>query len=173
MTGDRPRNHPGQVTPAARQNDTLTHVDLVWVEKKIENWIRFGRVAEERIIDRSRRVVSFAPESIVAFVRWASNDYGTILSRIDILRAVRSTETYQTLPFVRPGGEVLLTVEGWPKVKRLLQTIDAIEALDIDPVDVAPDHWRHVQNRLAARHEPRTYTRARHYAWLKRRRAGP
>jgi hypothetical protein len=173
MTGDQPRNRLGQMTPAARQNDTLTDVELVWVEKKIENWIRFGRIAEERVIDRSRRVVSFAPEGIVAFVRWASNDYGTILSRIDILRAVRPTETYQTLPFVRPGGEILLTVEGWPKVERLLQIIDAIEALDIDPVDVAPDHWRHVHNRLAARHEPRTYTRARHFAWLKRRRAGP
>jgi Protein of unknown function (DUF2840) len=159
MTGDRPRNHPGQMTPTARQNDT--------------NWIRFGRVAEERIIDRCRRVVSFSPESIVTFVRWASNDYGTILSRIDILRAVRPTETYQTLPFVRPGGEILLTVEGWSKVERLLKIIDAIEALDIDPTDVAPDHWRHVHNRLAARHEPRAYTRARHFAWLKRRRAGP
>jgi plasmid replication initiation protein len=49
----------------------------------------------------------------------------------------------------------------------------AFESRDIDPFDVAPDHWRHVHNRLAARHEPRTYTRARHYAWLKRRRAGP
>jgi Protein of unknown function (DUF2840) len=173
MTGDRPRNHPGQMTPTARQNDTLTHIELVWVEKKMENWIRFGRVAEERIIDRCRRVVSFSPESIVTFVRWASNDYGTILSRIDILRAVRPTETYQTLPFVRPGGEILLTVEGWSKVERLLKIIDAIEALDIDPTDVAPDHWRHVHNRLAARHEPRAYTRARHFAWLKRRRAGP
>lgn len=172
MTGDRPRSHPRQMTPTARQNDTLTHVELVWAEKKLENWISFGCVAEERLIDRSRRVVSFAPESLVAFVRWASNDYGTILSRIDILRAVRPTETYQTLPFVRPGDEVLLTVEGWPKVKRLLQIIDVIEALDIDRVDVAPDHWRHVQNRLAARYEPRTYTRARHCAWLKRRRAG-
>jgi hypothetical protein len=172
MTGDRPCNHPGQMTPTARQNDTLTHVELVWVEKKIENWIRFGRIAEERVIDRSRRVVSFTPENTVAFVRWASNDYGTILSRIDILRAVSPTEAYQTLPFVRLGGEILLTVKGWPKVERLLQIIDAIEALDIDPVDVAPDHWRHVHNRLAARHEPRTYTRARHFAWLKRRRAG-
>jgi hypothetical protein len=172
MTRDRLYHRPAPKTSTAHTSDGLTYVELIWVEKKIENWIRFGRIAEERIVDRSRRVVGFSPESIIAFVRWASNDYGTILSRIDILRAVRPTDPHQTLPFVRPGGEILLTVEGWPKVERLLQIIDAIEALDIDPTDVAPDHWRHVHNRLAARHEPRTYTRARHYAWLKRRRAG-
>ena len=40
----------------------------------------------------------------------------------------------------------------------MLQAIDAVEALGIDPADAAPDHWRHVHNRLAAGHEPRPYT---------------
>ena len=53
----------------------LTHVELLWLEKRIENWIRFGRVAAEQILDRRRRVVSFAPGSIFAFVRWASNEF--------------------------------------------------------------------------------------------------
>ena len=66
----------------------LTHVELLWLEKRIENWIRFGRVAAEQILDRRRRVVSFAPGSIFAFVRWTSSDYGTVVSKIDILRAV-------------------------------------------------------------------------------------
>ena len=26
----------------------LTHVELTWLEKRIEHWIRFGRIAEER-----------------------------------------------------------------------------------------------------------------------------
>lgn len=162
---DRSRPHESTL-------DALTHVELSWVEKKIEHWIRFGRVAKERIIDRRRRIVSFAPGNIFAFVRWQSNDYGTILSCLDIVRAVRPSEPYQTVPFVRPGGNILLHVEGWPKVERVLQVIDAIQALDIDPTDVSPDHWRHVHNRLAARLEPRAYTHARHSAWLKRRRAG-
>ena len=25
----------------------LTHVELTWLKKRIENWIRFGRTAEE------------------------------------------------------------------------------------------------------------------------------
>jgi len=47
----------------------LTWVELTWVEKKIEHWIRFGNFAEEKILDRRRRVVSFSPGSIFAFVR--------------------------------------------------------------------------------------------------------
>jgi hypothetical protein len=57
----------------------LTHVELLWLEKRIENWIRFGHAAEEQILDKRRRILSFAPGSIFAFVRWASNDFGTII----------------------------------------------------------------------------------------------
>ena len=66
----------------------LTHVELLWLEKRIENWIRFGHAAEEQILDRRRRILSFAPGSIFAFVRWMSNDYGTVVSRLDVIRAV-------------------------------------------------------------------------------------
>jgi len=154
-----------------RTKPHLTLVELTWVEKRIEHWIRFGQPVSDQIIDRRRRVVSFLPNSIFAFVRWASNDFGTIVSRVDIVRAVGAGEPYQTLPFVRPGGEVLLKIDGWPRVQRVLKVIDSIEALDIDPADAAPDHWRHVHNRLTVGHEPRDYTRDRHEAWLKRREA--
>lgn len=160
-------------SPSLKQPDARTDVELTWVEKKIEYWIRFGREAHEQILDRRRRVLSFAPGSIFAFVRWASNDFGTVISRLDIVRAVASGEPYQTLPFVRPGGDILLKVEGWPKVERVLRMIDAIDALGLDPIDIAPDHWRHIHNRLAAGHEPRAYSREQHHAWLLRRSAQP
>ena len=92
---------------------------------------------------------------------------------MDIVRAVAPDERYQTLPFVRPGGEILLRVDGWPKVERVLQFIDAVEALGVDPADAAPEYWRHLHNRLAAGHEPRAYTHEQHDAWLKRRRVAP
>ena len=107
----------------------LTQVELEWVKGRIENWIRFGRTAEQRILDRQHRVVSFAPDSIFAFIRWASNDYGTILSRIDILRVVALGELCSTVPHVRPRGESLLHLSGWRKVEKVLQAIDAVEAL--------------------------------------------
>jgi Protein of unknown function (DUF2840) len=51
----------------------LTHVDVLWIR---------------------RRVVSFAPDSIFAFLRWVSNAYGSVQSRIDILCAVAPGESY-------------------------------------------------------------------------------
>jgi hypothetical protein len=53
----------------------LTHVDVLWIR---------------------RRVVSFAPDSIFAFLRWVSNAYGSVQSRIDILCAVAPGEGYVT-----------------------------------------------------------------------------
>ena len=147
----------------------LTQVELEWVKGRIENWIRFGRPTEQGVLDSQRRIVSFAPGSIFAFIRWASNGYGTILSRIDILQAVVPGELYSTLPHVRPGGESLLHLSGWRKVEKVLHAIDAVAALGIDPADAAPDHWRHVHNRLSVGEQPRPYSRNRHQAWLDRR----
>lgn len=155
--------------PVARLADSFTHVELTWIEKRIENWIRFGREAHDQVLDRRRRVLSFRPDSVFAFVRWAANDFGTIISRIDIVRAVEPGASYQTLPFVRPGGDILLKIEGWPKVEQVLRHIDAVEAAGLDACAVAPDHWRHVHNRMSAGQEPRAYTVERHQAWLRRR----
>src|SRR5262249_34365453 len=49
--------------------------------------------------------------------------------------AVAPGKRYITVPYVRPGGESLLQISGWPKVEKVLQAIDAIEALGIDPAD--------------------------------------
>lgn len=151
----------------------LTSVELVWLKKRIENYIRFGKVAANRNIDRSRRVVSFAPGSIFAFVRWTANDFGTVASRIDILRSVAAGQRCSTVAYVRPGAEILLTAIGWPNVEKVLKIIDAMEAIGIGPVDVSPDYWRHAHSRLAARETPRPYTRQRHDAWLLRRKIEP
>lgn len=150
--------------------NNFTEVELLWLEKRIENRIRFGHSVEERILDRRRRVLSFAPGSIFAFVRWTSNDFGTAISRIDILRAVTPGQRCSTVPYVKPGGDILLRLSGWPKVERVLQLIDAVEALDIDPADAAPDYWHHVHNRMSVNEKPRPYTKARHQAWLQRQR---
>ena len=150
-----------------------TLVELTFQKRKIEHWIRFGRKAYEQILDRRRSIVGFAPNSIFAFVRWAAGEYGTIISRIDIVRAVGRGEPFQTLPFVRPGGDILLKVESWRQVERVLQAIDAIERLGIDPAAVSPAHWRHVHNRIAASQEPRAYTPDQHRAFLLRRKVEP
>jgi hypothetical protein len=156
-----------------RATDLLTHVELTWQAKRIEHRIRFGHPVASTRLDRHRRRVSFAPGTIFAVMRWAANDFGTMLSRIDVLRAAQAEECFTTVPMVQPGGVILLSISGWPKVERVLQVIDAVEALGIDPADAAPEHWHHVHNRLSVGDIPRAYTMTRHKAWLMRRRVVP
>ena len=151
----------------------LTRVTLYWRERKAEDWLRFGKPVAERIIDRRTRAEYYAPGQVFGLVRWASNDYGTLRSTLDIVQAVGPGEAYTTLRQVAPGGAILLSVKGWPKVRQTLGLIDAIEAVRVDPCEVAPDHWRHMHNRLAAGMAPRAYTAKRHQAWLRRRRLHP
>src|SRR3546814_10790153 len=87
----------GSDAPRALPSDAMTHVELTWIEKKIEFWIRFGREAAEQILDRRGRVFSFVPDSIFAFVRSTSNDYGTALSRLDLVRSEEHTSEHQSL----------------------------------------------------------------------------
>lgn len=87
----------------------------------------------------SSKRLSFTPDSVFAFIRWAANDFGTVVSCIDIVRTVGAQEACQTVPFVRPGGESLLRQSGWPKVRRVLEAIDGVETLGIDPTAACPD----------------------------------
>lgn len=173
MTGIAAPGLTGALRATRHVFDNLVHVELIWIEKRQENWIRFGTHACEQIVDRRRRILSYRPGTVFALVRWAANDFGTIISRIDIVRAVAAGEAYQTLPSVRPGGEILLKVESWPRVEGVLQAIDAIQRLGIEPEAVSPDHWRHIHNRITAGQAPRAYTLDQHRAALLRRRIGP
>ncbi|MGF6227836.1 hypothetical protein QFZ27_001791 [Inquilinus ginsengisoli] len=148
----------------------LTQLELLRLHRRIEHWLRFGRPVAEAGVDQHRRILSFAPGNVFAVLRWAATDLGTGVSRIDILRVSAPGERCSTVPHVRPGAEILLRQSGWPKVERVLQAIDAVLAFGIDPADAAPDHWRHVNNRLTAGFAPRAYSRERHPAWHRRRR---
>lgn len=150
----------------------ITEVELTHVPGQIERWLRFGNPMRDRIVDRRRRVLEFAPQQIFAFVRWAANDHGTVLSRIDIVRTIEVGEPSTTIPFIRPGGEILLRLSGWPKVQTVLAAIDAAEQI-ATATDVCPDHWRHVHQRLTVGEPYRAYWPSHHRAWVLRRRVGP
>lgn len=165
--GDAPPSRPRDA--ALGGGPQLTDVTLVWREGKREDWLKFGKPVAERIIDRRQRIESYAAGEVFGLVRWASNEYGTVRSTLDIVRAVEASEPCAPVPQVNPGGDVLLSVHGWPKVAQVFRLIDAIDASGIDPCDVAPDHWRHIHNRLAGREAPRDYNPARHRAWLQRK----
>lgn len=161
---------PDAARPLTDGDPPLTHVTLVWREGVCEDWLRFGKPVAGRIIDRRTRIESYAPGQVFALVRWASNDFGTRRSELAIVRAVGRGEAFTTLPQVDPGGEILLAARGWPRVRAVLERVDAIEQAGFDPCAIAPDHWRHIHNRIAAGMPPRPYDRHRHSAWLQRRR---
>jgi hypothetical protein len=48
---------PPRAVPASHRHAVaLTEVELTWIEKKIENWLRFGHRAAEKILDRRRSI---------------------------------------------------------------------------------------------------------------------
>ena len=149
-----------------------TTVELIWLKDRLQRWVRFGLPLDEIVHDRRRRAVTFAPGAVFALVHWEAGDYGTTLSRLWVLRAAGRGELIDRVPFVNPRAEVLLNLKTWVKVRAGLEAIDAIEALGINPERVCPDHWRHVCGRIAVAEPSSPYSRARHRAWLSRKRLG-
>jgi len=145
-----------------------TRLDLVFLKDRIEHWIRFGRPIGEQIHNRRRRTLLFAPGALFAFIRWRAGEFGTVESRIAVLRAVGQGEAFTVYPSVAPGAEILLDVHGWTKVQAVLEAIDGVERLGVRPERAAPDYWRHVGARIGVGLPARRYSRARHRAWLLR-----
>jgi len=102
-------------------------------------------------------------------VRWKSNDYGTVFSALDILQCVSGDGDQLDVRCVRGAVRSLLHLTSWHRVKQVFEHIDAIEALGIELHSVCPDHWHHVQSRIAAGDDPREYTIARHNVWTQRK----
>lgn len=152
-----------------RAASALTRVELLFLPGRIERWIRFGKIASEAQHDRRRRTVCFAPGSIFSFVRWRAGEYGTVDSRIAVLRAPRPGEAFTTYPEVAPGAEILLNVHGWSKVRSVLDAIDSVERAGVRADRAAPDYWRHVGARVDVGMAARPYERRRHRAFLQRR----
>ena len=98
-------------------------------------------MAAERILSRRTRVSCFRPGAVFAFVRWTSNDFGTIHSNIAIAMAVAPGEPYATLPFVRPGAEILSRIDGWPKVQKVLAAKGDCSTIDWSFLGLTMPMW--------------------------------
>lgn len=143
-------------------------VSLAFVEHRVNLWLRFGRPVRETVVDRWRRVATFEPNAVCCRVKWIGNDYGTALWQLMVLEAPMPFDGVQRIAGVTPGARILLRADGEQHVKAVLDVIDAIEALGIDPAVVAVTYWRTVGNRLEARQPPPDYTAERHAAHLAR-----
>jgi hypothetical protein len=152
---------------AQRSNDKpLTRVSLAFVEQRINLYLRFGRPQREQRIDHWQRCAFFTAGACFARILWQANDYDTTRWQLLVLQACAPQDRMQRIPGIHPGACILLHVEGESRLRRVLTQIDAIEALGIEPADVAPAYWRTLGNRVAARLPPPLYTAERHTAWL-------
>jgi hypothetical protein len=168
-----PANRLGSTAPASGQPlgerssaAPLTRVSIVFVEQRINLYLRFGRPQQEHRLDHRQRCAFFLPGACFARICWQANDYGTTRWQLLVLQAGLPQDRMHRIPGIRPGARILLHVEGERRVQAVLAQIDAIEALGIDPSDVSPAYWRTLGNRLAARLLPPIYTVERHTAWL-------
>lgn len=143
-------------------------VSLAFVEHRVNVWLRFGRPEREVVLDRWRRVAVFEPGAVCCRVKWIGNDYGTALWQLMVLQAPMPLDAAQRVAGVVPGACILLRVDGEPQVKAVLEAIDAIESLSINPCVVAGTYWRTAANRLAAGQPLPEYTAERHTAHLAR-----
>ena len=75
------------------------------------HWIRFAARPGTQILDRNRRVVSFGPGAVFAPSSAGRRTHGMIISRIDICAWVAPGELSDAA-LRRPGGEILLKIEG-------------------------------------------------------------
>jgi hypothetical protein len=144
----------------------MTRVSLAFVEHRINVYLRFGHPLRELRLDRWRRCALFTPATVFCRVRWESNDYGTTRWQLLVLQACAPREIIQRIVGIEPGARLLLCAGGEHQVKAVLQQIDAIEALGIDPAAVSPAYWRTLGNRLSARLPLPAYTVERHAAYL-------
>ena len=147
-------------------NTALTRVSLIFVEQRMNVYLRFGRPQCTRRVDRFRSLVFFRPGSVFGRIWWEANEYGTTRWDLMVLQAGTPLQTLQRVVGVAPGATVLLHVRGPKKVPLALHLIDAIEAQQIHCADVAPSYWRTVHNRLAAHTEAAVYTPEQHAAHL-------
>jgi hypothetical protein len=143
-------------------------VSLAFVEHRVNVWLRFGQPVRETALDRWRRVATFEPNAVCCRVKWIGNDYGTALWQLMVLQAPMPFDDAQRIAGVAPGARILQRADGEQQVKAMLEVIDAIEALGIEPAAVAATYWRTVGNRLAARQPLPDYTIERHAAHLAR-----
>ena len=147
--------------------DNLTHVELVLRPRKLEQWLRFGKPIKITKIDKRRQVASFKPYNTFAFVRFASNGKERVIHRLDIVETRRHDDGYQTLPFVRPGGFILLSLNTVEQVDQALRTIDSIERNGVPLTEVPAWYWQELDSDLQSNHPPIIYTLEIHRSSIK------
>lgn len=149
-------------------SETLTRVELFYLEAQVNYWLRFGNFSADKNIDRRRAFVWFKPQQTFCYIRWWANEYGTQGWTMGILRScLPSAINLQTYPGISPGAKILLDIKGSTYVKRTLSIFDDIEEYGINLCEVSPNYYRYLGLCINNRKSPHPYTTAQHKAWQK------
>jgi Protein of unknown function (DUF2840) len=144
----------------------LTRVSLIFVEQRMNVYLRFGQPQCVQRIDPVRSFAFFQHGAIFGRIWWEANAFGTTRWELMVLQAGAPNQGIHRVVGIAPGAGVLLHVRGPKNVPLALQLIDAIEAQQIHCADVASTYWRTVHNRLAGRTEAHVYRPEQHAAHL-------
>lgn len=147
-------------------SDFLTRVHLHYGRDKFNHYIRFG-VPTYRDNQSPREAYEYySTGAIFGYVRWETNNYGTLRWRFFILKGGDEKTFMCSIPGVSPGAEVLADISGKERVHRLFEAIDCIEANDIDPCEVASWYWVQSNARINSSLKPFAYSPEMHRTWL-------
>jgi len=115
-----PASRIGSTAPASGQPlgepssaASLTRVSIVFVEQRINLYLRFGRPQQEHRLDHRQRCAFFLPGACFARILWQANDFGTTRWQLLVLQACSPQDRMHRIPGIRPGARILLHVEGW------------------------------------------------------------
>lgn len=143
-----------------------TLVSLIFIPRRMNVYLRFGRPLEVRDIDRRKRVAVFAPGSVFCRIWSQSNDFGNTRWELAVLQALGPGESGERVVGIAPGAKLLLHVDTLRGRRAATELIEAIERQVIDATQVAPTYWRTVHGRIAARCKASRYTSEQHQAYL-------
>mgnify|MGYP003884016617 CR=1 FL=1 len=140
----------------ASASDVFTRVELHRDRPARTLWLRFGKPAMSMRSARGYRVECYAPGQIFGLARSISATQGNANSSFEVHLACRSSGSSSEPGGCEAGSVILLSVTGWRQVRHVLGVIDAIEALGIDPCNLASEFWEEIQTRLVASQGPGT-----------------
>src|SRR6266702_4856832 len=111
LSNDAPGT-PHSVRPNDATEASLTRVSLVYLEQRINLYLRFGHPVRELRIDRWRRYAFFSPTTNFCRVYWESNEFGTTRWQLLVLGTCTSRDAMQCIMGIQPGARLLLRAEG-------------------------------------------------------------
>lgn len=137
----------------------FVQVQCNFYKDRINHRIRFGKPDKIVVIDRHRKLALFKPNSILGYIRWKANKYGTIDWRLYVVKTSEDG-VLSSVPGIEPAVEVLVSVVGTVAMKRALTVVDTIEKEALNGIETVPaSYWMMVSNALYLRQKPRRLPR--------------